>query len=229
MKLEDSGKNTSQTFVPLLGLCSFISDEFRLKYRKIDTEKYVFSGRRPRSNCQERCPSGAQVLPGDGSAHAQSHKVIFARAGGEAIPVFRWTCGAFDVPDWRSTPILPIPDPGNRPEWNFPTFAGRGSQIVTLFMTVSVFVALLLVIASVDAGAYDATANACAELKRRTGWGCDDPASRAVWRGLNWLRGVSDCDSLCKKMNHNGGSCRADRPQQDVSTWCPQGQTCVCH
>ena len=122
MKLKNSDKDTSQTFVPLPGFCSFISDEFRgLEYRKRDTEKYVFSARRPRSNCQERCPSGAQVLPGDGSAHAQSHKVIFARAGGEAISVFRWTCGAFDVPDWRSSPILPLPDPRNRPEWSRPT------------------------------------------------------------------------------------------------------------
>ena len=80
----------------------------------------------------------------------------------------------------------------------------------------------------VDAGAYDATANACAELKRRTGWGCDDPVSRAVWRGLNWLRGVRDCPSLCRKMNFRTGSCRADRPNLDRSSWCPAGQTCVC-
>ena len=101
----------------------------------------------------------------------------------------------------------------------------RLSLVITLAVTL-----LISCFASqaVNAGAYDATANACSELKQRTGWGCDDPVSRSVWRALNWLRGVHDCNSLCIRMGHRSGSCRADRPQKDVSTWCPRGQTCIC-
>lgn len=70
------------------------------------------------------------------------------------------------------------------------------------------------------------SAKACKWLKGKTGWGCDDPVSRGVWRKLN---GVNNCNDFCRKhAGKSGGRCISNG-NYDTSTWCPKGQTCRCH
>lgn len=68
----------------------------------------------------------------------------------------------------------------------------------------------------------------CKKIGDRTGWYCDDPATRWVWKILNWLRGVTDCNSFCKKAGNKGGSCTNEKKNYDTSTWCKKGETCMC-
>jgi len=68
----------------------------------------------------------------------------------------------------------------------------------------------------------------CKKIGGVTGWYCDDPASRWIWKTINWLRGVKDCSSFCKKAGNSGGSCKNVK-NYDTSTWCPKGQTCMCN
>lgn len=69
------------------------------------------------------------------------------------------------------------------------------------------------------------SANTCATLGRVTGWGCDDPVTRAVWRYLN--NNPRSCAEFCTNQGRNGGSCVAGNT--DSSTWCPSGQRCNCY
>jgi hypothetical protein len=70
------------------------------------------------------------------------------------------------------------------------------------------------------------SAQACKWLKRKTGWGCDDRASRGIWRGIN---GVSNCNDFCRKRaGKRGGNC-VSNGNYDTSTWCARGQTCRCY
>jgi len=68
----------------------------------------------------------------------------------------------------------------------------------------------------------------CKKIGDTTGWYCDDPATRWVWKALNWLRGVTDCNSFCKKAGNKGGSCKKENKNYDTSTWCKKGETCTC-
>jgi hypothetical protein len=69
-------------------------------------------------------------------------------------------------------------------------------------------------------------AEICKKLKGWTGWGCDDPVSRRLWRTIH---GVSDCNGFCKKLGKSGGSCKSTG-NYDTSTWCPKkGQACICN
>jgi len=71
-------------------------------------------------------------------------------------------------------------------------------------------------------------AAACKWLGSHIGWYCDDPVTMGIWRAWNWLNGVTDCNSMCKKAaKKNSGSCQ--RGNYDKSTWCPKGQACICH
>ncbi len=70
------------------------------------------------------------------------------------------------------------------------------------------------------------SAEICKWLKGKTGWGCDDPASRGIWRTLNR---VNNCHEFCRqRLGRQGGRCVSNR-NYDASTWCPKGQTCVCY
>jgi hypothetical protein len=73
---------------------------------------------------------------------------------------------------------------------------------------------------------HDTVAAVCEKAGDLTGgaWACDDSVSRAVWRSIN---GVNDCDSYCKKLGMEGGSC--EDGAKDRSSWCPSGQQCNCH
>jgi len=68
----------------------------------------------------------------------------------------------------------------------------------------------------------------CKWLGSHIGWYCDDPVSRWIWKKVQWLRGVTDCNSFCVKAGKRGGACRSN-VNYDVSTWCPRGQTCICN
>lgn len=74
-----------------------------------------------------------------------------------------------------------------------------------------------------------ANAKACKWIGGKTGWFCDDPVSRGVWRGYQRLRhGVRNCNDLCVKVNKRRSGRCVGRGNYDRSTWCPRGQTCKC-
>ncbi|CAF3243178.1 unnamed protein product [Rotaria socialis] len=67
---------------------------------------------------------------------------------------------------------------------------------------------------------------ACKWVKGKTGWGCDDKISRAVWRKIN---GVKNCNDFChERTGKRGGHCISNG-NYDTSSWCPRGQTCQCY
>ena len=70
---------------------------------------------------------------------------------------------------------------------------------------------------------YDTVAAMCAWINRYTGYGCDDPVARALWRRYI---GASDCNGFCRKKGHRGGRCISGGT--DRSSWCPRGQRCSC-
>jgi hypothetical protein len=73
------------------------------------------------------------------------------------------------------------------------------------------------------------SAKICKKIGDTIGWYCDDPVSRWLWKAYNWFRGVTDCNSFCKKVvKKSGGSCR-DVNNYDTSSWCKRGQTCMCN
>jgi hypothetical protein len=73
----------------------------------------------------------------------------------------------------------------------------------------------------------ESSAKLCKFIGDTIGWYCDDPVTRKVWEELNKLRGVRNCNDLCKSEGHSGGSCKKVA-NYDTSTWCPKGQTCTC-
>lgn len=71
------------------------------------------------------------------------------------------------------------------------------------------------------------SASICKGLKGMTGWGCDDPFSRGLWRRIN---GVSTCHDFCRKrLKKSGGRCVYTN-NYDQSSWCKnKGESCQCY
>jgi len=63
------------------------------------------------------------------------------------------------------------------------------------------------------------TATFCKKLGGVTGYYCDDPVTRWVWRAINWFRGARDCNSFCQKAGKKSGACK-DIKNYDTSSWC---------
>lgn len=78
-------------------------------------------------------------------------------------------------------------------------------------------------------GIDSAIAKICKKIEDRFGWYCDDPANTGLWKVLNLIRGVKDCNSFCIKIvSKKEGSCQSVRNNYK-SSWCPAGTTCICN
>ncbi len=76
---------------------------------------------------------------------------------------------------------------------------------------------------------YENVAEACKWLKENVGYGCDGQAERWIWTTYMRLRyGVTDCNSFCRNYHHKSSGRCTNTSNYDTSSWCPQGQTCVC-
>jgi hypothetical protein len=77
----------------------------------------------------------------------------------------------------------------------------------------------------VEAGS---VAAGCKWLGDHTGYYCDGPIARKVWRIYQKIfHGAKDCNSFCKSQRLSGGQCK-NVHNYDKSSWCKTGETCIC-